>query len=195
VTHNPFSIWCALLIIVVVTVAVITDLRWRRIPNFLTFPAFAGAVVVRTFFDGWAGLGLAIAGALVAPVLLMLVRGLKKIGMGDLKLTMAIGAVLGPAMAVVMVLFSAIVGGILAIGMSLRPGGPLRELVSVLSIGLPFVKRKKKGDDAPVENRSSNETLPYGLAIGAGSLITLAVYWWTGNEYWFLSLVKITGSP
>jgi len=195
VTLNPFSIWCGLLIIVVVTVAVITDLRWRRIPNFLTFPAFIAAVVVRTFFQGWSGMGLALAGAMVAPVLLLVVRGGKRIGMGDVKLTMAIGAVLGPALAVVMVLFSAIAGGVIALGMSLRPGGQLRELVSVLSIGLPFLKKTKKGDDAPVEKRSPIETLPYGLAIGAGSLITLAVYWWTGNEYWFLSLVRIAGSP
>ncbi len=193
-TLNPFSIWCGLLIIVVVTVAVITDLRWRRIPNSLTFSTFVVAVVVRTFFQGWAGAGLALAGALVAPVLLMIVRGGKGLGMGDLKLTMAVGAVLGPAMAVVMVLFSAIAGGMLAIGMMLRPGGQLREFVTVLSIGLPFVRRRK-GDDAPAEKRPPIETIPYGLAIGAGSLITLAVYLWTGNEYWFLSLVKIAANP
>jgi prepilin peptidase CpaA len=194
VTVSPFSICSGLLIVVVVTVAVITDLRWRRIPNILTLPTFILAVVVRTYFQGWTGAGLALLGALVAPVLLLIVRGGKGLGMGDVKLTMAIGAILGPVMAVVMVLATAVAGGVLAMGMMLKPGGQLRELISVLSIGLPFVRRRK-GRTAPAETEISTETIPYGLAIGAGSLITLAVYWWTGNEYWFLSLVRIVDSP
>lgn len=189
-SHSPFAIWCVLLTIVVVTVAVITDLLWRRIPNFLTIPAFVLAVVVRLVFQGWTGLGLAIAGAVAAPVLLLLMHGGKGIGMGDLKLTAAIGAMLGPVMAVVTVLLSAVAGGLLAILMMMRPGGQLAELVSVLSIGIPFI-RKRKSDDAPAEDQTPMETMPYGLAIGAGSLMTLAVYWWTGNENWFLSFVGI----
>lgn len=188
--HTPFAIWCVLLTIVVVTVAVITDLLWRRIPNFLTIPAFVVAVVLRSVFQGWAGFGLAIAGALAAPVLLLLIHGGKGIGMGDLKLTAAVGAMLGPVMAIVAVLFSAVAGGLLAIAMMMSPGGQLAQLTSVLSIGLPFV-RKRKGEEAPDESRNSTETIPYGLAIGAGSLMTLAVYWWTGNENWFLSFVGI----
>lgn len=117
--------------------------------------------------------------------------------MGDLKLTMAIGAILGPALGVVMVLATAVAGGILGLAMSLKPGGQLREPLMVLLIGIPFVKRfkKRKGTDAPAEAKAPVETMPYGLAIGAGSLITMAVYWWTGNEYWVLSLVKTAGSP
>ena len=189
-SHTPFAIWCVLVTIVVVTVAVITDLLWRRIPNFLTIPAFVVAVVVRSVFQGWTGFGLAIAGAVAAPVLLLLIHGGKGIGMGDLKLTAAVGAMLGPVMAIVAVLLSAVAGGLLAIAMMMRPGGQLAQLTSVLSIGLPFV-RKRKGEEAPDESRNSTETMPYGLAIGAGSLMTLAVYWWTGNEHWFLSLVGI----
>jgi prepilin peptidase CpaA len=188
------SIWCIALTTIVVAVAVTTDLLWRRIPNILTIPAFALAVVVRTFFQGWTGLGLALAGAAVAPVLLLLLHGGKGIGMGDLKLTAVIGAALGPVMAVVMVLLSAVAGGVLAIAMMLKPGGQLAGLMSVLLIGLPF--RKKKGvEDAPAESECSSEAMPYGLAIGAGSLLTLAVYWWTGNENWFLSFVKIAVNP
>jgi prepilin peptidase CpaA len=191
--HTPFTIWCAVLTIVVVTVAVITDLLWRRIPNILTIPAFVLAVVVRVFFQGWTGFGLALAGAVAAPVLLLLMHGGKGIGMGDLKLAASIGAILGPVMAVVAVLLSAIVGGVLAIAVMSRPGGQMAGLVSVLSIGIPFVK-KKKGKVAPDEGRPSTGTIPYGLAIGAGSLLTLAVYWWTGNENWFLSFVGIAGN-
>ena len=114
--------------------------------------------------------------------------------MGDLKLTAVVGAAFGPVMGVVMVLLSAVAGGILAVAAMLRSGGQLAWLVSLISIGLPL-RRKKEEEDVPVDNRPSIEAIPYGLAIGAGSLMTSAVYWWTGNENWFLSFVKIAVNP
>jgi len=192
VTHTPFTIWCIVLTIVVVVIAMITDLLSRRIPNLLTFPAFLLAIALRIAFQGWVGLGLALAGAILAPTLLLVMHGGKGLGMGDLKLAAAIGAILGPALAVASVLLTAVAGGILGIGMMLKPGGSLRNLISVISIGLPF--RKKKGEGEPAADESPVAiTMPYGVAIGAGSLMTLAVYWWTGNENWFLSFVGIAG--
>ncbi len=172
--------------------AVITDLLWRRIPNLLTFPALGLAIALRIAFQGWVGLGLALAGAFLAPTLLLVMHGGKGLGMGDLKLAAAIGAILGPALAVASMLLAAVAGGILGIVMMLKPGGALRNFISVISIGLPF--RKKTGNDEPAPDDSPAVlTMPYGVAIGAGSLMTLAVYWWTGNENWFLSFVGIAG--
>ncbi len=196
-SHSPLSIWCIVLTIVVVVVAVITDLLWRRIPNLLTFPVFGVAVIVHVVYQGWAGLGLSFGGAILAPALLLLMHGGTGIGMGELKLAAVIGAILGPVLAVVTVLLSALAGGILAIFIMLKPGGQLRELLSVFLIGLPFQKiwKKKAGNGTNLEDSPrAAATMPYGVAIGAGSLLTLAVYWWTGNENWFLSFVGITGN-
>lgn len=192
-TLTPLSIWCAVLTIVVVTVAVITDLLWRRIPNFLTLPAFCAAVIVRATFQDWAGLALALAGGVAAPMLLLVIHGGKGIGMGDLKLAAALGAALGPAMAVVSVFLSAVAGGVIAMVVMFKPGGQLREIAEVLLIGLPFVKKDR---DAPAldAGRQASETIPYGLAIGAGFLAALAVYLWTGNENWFLAFVGIAAN-
>ena len=91
-------------------------------------------------------------------------------------------------------LFSALAGGLLAIAVMLKPGGQLRDLLGVLSIGLPFWKNKR-GESTPAEQMPrAVATMPYGVAIGAGSLLTLAVYWWTGNENWFLSFVGIAAN-
>ncbi|UCG51299.1 MAG: prepilin peptidase [Candidatus Latescibacterota bacterium] len=194
-SHTPYSLWYIVLTIVVVVLAVIMDLLWRRIPNLLTFPAFFVAIVVRIFFQGWVGLALGLAGALLAPTLLFLMHGGKGIGMGDLKLAAVIGAILGPVMAVVTILFTAVAGGLLAIVMMLRPGGMLAQLLSTFLIGLPFRKKNKKEADPPVEDKSpACATMPYGVAIGVGSLMTLAVYWWTGNENWFLTFAGIAAS-
>jgi Flp pilus assembly protein protease CpaA len=97
-------------------------------------------------------------------------------------------------MAIVTMLITAIAGGLLAIATLLKPGGSLSQLFSTILIGLPFLK-KNKGEDVPVEfNQPASATMPYGVAIGVGSLITLAVYWWTGNENWFLSFVGIAAN-
>jgi prepilin peptidase CpaA len=179
--------------ILLVGSAITTDLLWRRIPNYLTFPAFALAIVVRIVFQGWIGMAFALSGALIAPLLLLILRGGKRLGMGDLKLAMAIGAIVGPTVAVAAMFLSVLVGGLVAIFYMLLPGGFLNQFFSTFLIGLPF--QKKKGKSTPeIVSKPAINTMPYGLAIGSGSLITLVVCWWTGNETWFFSFVGIVAN-
>ncbi|MDH3216693.1 MAG: A24 family peptidase [Candidatus Krumholzibacteria bacterium] len=191
---TPLATWCAVLTLLLVGMAVTTDLMWRRIPNFLTLPALASAVFIRLMFQGWGGLGLAFVGALVAPLLLWAMHGGKGIGMGDLKLAAALGAILGPLLAVVTVLLSAVAGGLLAITWMLRSGGQLHQLLDTLLIGLPFSKKQDADITSDSIKSRTTKPMPYGLAIGVGSLTTLAVCWWTGHENWFLSFVGITAN-
>jgi prepilin peptidase CpaA len=179
----------------------ITDLRSRRIPNLLTLPAFAIAIVVRLAFQGWVGFGLALGGALLAPLLLLAMHGGKGLGMGDLKLAMAIGAILGPVLAVTTMILAAVVGGFMGVALLARRGGIVRDFLIALSIGLPFVKKAGGKSEAEVvadedgDEEAAPLTMPYGVALGVGSLITVAVCMWTGQEAWFLSFVGIAGNP
>ncbi len=186
--YTPLSIWCSVLTIIVVGVAVVTDLRSRRIPNLLTFTAFSIALITRTMLQGWVGFGLALSGAILAMGLMLLLHAGKGIGMGDLKLAGAIGALGGPIIAVIAMLASAIAGGILAVVWMMKPGGALAPVVSPFFIGLPFYKNQS--DDGSARTKSSLEHMPYGLAIAAGSIITFAVLWWTGNEKFLLTFVS-----
>lgn len=194
---TSFILACVVLTGFLVGTSVITDLRWRRIPNFLTFPAFGAALIIRIVFQGWVGLGLALAGAVIAPVILLLLHGGKGLGMGDVKLAAAIGAIVGPVLAIATMLASAVAGGILAIAWMLRPGGQL-AIFSPLLIGLQFWKKnnkKKRKNKSPVVTESRvTSTVPYGIAIGAGSLFTLVVFWWTGHANWLFSFVGIAAN-
>lgn len=187
--QTSFIMICGLLTVSLVGAAVVTDLRWRRIPNVLTFPAFAAALIVRAVFQGWVGLGFGLAGALVAPALLLLLRGGHRIGMGDLKFAIAIGAIVGPLLAVATMLASTVAGGVLALCMML--GEPLRQLLDTLLIGLPFSKKKHMRKPPATAETPATSTVPYGVAIGAGSLLTLGLIWWTGNENWLFSFAGI----
>ena len=191
--HTPFAIWCAILTVLLVGIAVFTDLRWRRIPNILTFSAFTIAVAGRLAVQGMPGLGLALGGAVAAPLLLSLLHGGRGLGMGDLKLAAAIGAILGPMLGLVTMLLSAVAGGMLAIAIMARPGGSLYPLISVLSIGIPKFRRAKAAGDVVAPAKPL--TMPYGVALAVGSLATLTVCWLTGDNLWILSFVGFpTGS-
>jgi prepilin peptidase CpaA len=192
-SYSSLPIWCAALTTALVGTAMITDLRWRRIPNVLTFGAFGSALAIRIAFQGWAGLGLALGGAFLAPLLLLAMHGGKGLGMGDLKLAGAVGAIFGPVLAITMILISAVAGGVMAVTILTMRGGGLAQLFSTFLIGLPFT-RKWRANGPAVDDHAMVVTMPYGIAIGVGSLITMAVCWWTGQEAWFLSFVGIAGS-
>jgi len=176
---TTMEVLSAILIATVVGIAIVTDVRSRRIPNSLTFPALAAALVVRFAFQGWAGLGLALMGAIVAPLVLLIVHAGRGIGMGDLKLAAAVGAFFGPVAAVVAMLASAILGGVLAMALLMQRGQLLSEFFSLFLVGVPFLKRKLA--TVPPDDASPQvTTMPYGVAIAIGSLATLAGFVWLG---------------
>lgn len=174
------EILCAISTAIVVGGAIFTDLRSRRIPNALTFTAVGVAVVIRFAFQGWPGLGTALAGAVIAPGILLLIHMGKGLGMGDLKLAAAVGAFLGPMQGIAAMLCAAVIGGVHAIALLMRRGQLLSELFSLFLIGLPFVENRKTID--PPANVPATLTMPYGVAIGIGALITLVVYAWLGTS-------------
>src|SRR5712672_1877162 len=136
------EVLCAILIATVVCIAIVTDVRSRRIPNSLTLPALCLAIVVRFAFQGWAGFGIALLGAIIAPLVLLIVHFGKGIGMGDLKLAAAVGAFFGPAAAAVAMLASAILGGLLAMALLMQRGQLLAEFFGLFLVGVPFLKNK-----------------------------------------------------
>jgi prepilin peptidase CpaA len=103
------------------SIACWTDVRTRRIPNVLTFGAAGAGLAFHAFFSG-SGPLTALAGWLTGVLFfspLFLLRGM---GAGDLKLLGALGAWLGPLMALRIGLWSALAGGVLAILVALAHG-------------------------------------------------------------------------
>ena len=72
-----------------------TDLRTRRIPNVVIGPAILLALAVMTWT---VGIGPALLGAVVGPLPLIVGRlfaGARQVGMGDIKLAIFVGLILG----------------------------------------------------------------------------------------------------
>jgi prepilin peptidase CpaA len=150
--------------------ACVTDLRARRIPNWLTFGAAVGALVYAGAAHGLSGLGQAAAGWLVGCLLFLPWYALGGMGAGDVKLLAALGAWLGPGDAVWVALYAAIAGGIFAILVSLA-GGYLRQMCTNLW-GLLMFWRVAGVQPMPslTLRTAGGPRLPYALPITAGAV-------------------------
>jgi len=159
--------------VVVVAVAGVWDVRTRRIPNALTFPAVGAGLLIGAATTGWWGLLSALVGTLAAPAVLMALRLGNRLGAGDIKLAAAVGALTGPAVGAVAMLLATVVGGLLAVARMLRPGTSVARNLSPFLVGLPIVGRRYQ--EAPAEDTPlARITIPYGVAIGIGSLLAVA---------------------
>jgi prepilin peptidase CpaA len=173
VTIPSVSPVAVLATVVVVVVAGGWDVRTRRIPNALTFPAVGAGLVIGAVTAGGWGLLAALGGAVLAPVVLMALRLGNRLGMGDLKLAAAVGALTGPAVGALAMLLATLTGGLLAIAWMLRPGTAVAKNLSPFLVGLPIVGRRYS-QATPDEAQLATATIPYGVAIGIGSLLAVA---------------------
>jgi prepilin peptidase CpaA len=83
-------------LIMVLILALITDIRSHKIPNWLTYPTIFLAILLYFDVDGFRGLLFSTEGFGLGLVLLMPFHMLGLMGAGDVKLMGAVGAVLGP---------------------------------------------------------------------------------------------------
>jgi prepilin peptidase CpaA len=151
-------------------VAVVTDVRSRRIPNWLTATiATAGFILAFTPFGsvtpGHAALGLVLGLALMLPG-----HVIGATGAGDVKLMAAVGALVGPSVVFNAFLCTAVAGGVFAVAVAARRG---RLLATIEGTGqlvtAPTLARSE------IEAPARRNRFAYGPAIAVGSLI--AVLW------------------
>ncbi len=94
-------------VILLTVTAMVTDLKWRRIPNWLTVSALALGITFHVATDGLAGLGFSLGGFAVGFGVLFVLWCIGGGGGGDVKLMGALGAWMGPSLTLVVFLISA----------------------------------------------------------------------------------------
>ncbi|EMN5130347.1 prepilin peptidase [Burkholderia contaminans] len=153
-----------------------TDIAARRIPNRLVLLGLTGALVAQCLLHGVVAGALGwLAGAATGFGLLLPFYLLRGMAAGDVKLMLAIGAWVGAEMTFYIVLATFLAGGIGAVAYALLRGRMGQMWVNVRAL----IARRSPGASAeaaggPVEIASVG-TLPYGVAIAAGTLGMLFV--------------------
>ena len=158
--------------LIVLAIATFTDLRSRRIPNWLVLPFLLSGIGVSGWLHGWHGIGQSILGIGLGALLLGVLCWMGGVGMGDVKLCAAIGAWIGPAQLVTALVITGIAGGVMAVCWAIG-GGFLGELFS--GTGNLVFGWKERGMRPPPELILDNpltRKMPYAPAIAFGTLIS-----------------------
>jgi prepilin peptidase CpaA len=158
--------------LIVVSVATFTDLRTRRIPNWLVLPFLLAGVSVSTWMHGWHGLLMSLAGLGVGSLLFGILCWMGGMGMGDVKLCAAIGAWIGPSQMLTALVMTGIAGGLIALCWAVA-GGFVGEMLS--GTGDLIFGLRKRGlrphSDLVLENPLTRK-MPYAPAIAIGTLFS-----------------------
>jgi prepilin peptidase CpaA len=150
------------------------DVKYRRIPNLLVLPALLAGIGINSFFDGWNGLGNSFLGFGLGFLPMLLLHVFGAMGAGDVKLSGAVGAILGVGLMPMTLVLVAITGGLLAIFITLRAGTMLSTMHGVLRIFVGILPGWEMPRFAMARDR--RHTIPYGVAIMVGSLISAALF-------------------
>ena len=153
-------------------IATVSDLRSRRIPNWLVFPFLSAGLIVSALTHGWRGLGQSVLGVLLAAFLLGIFYWLGGMGMGDLKLCAAIGAWIGPGQLLRALVVMGIAGGVMALVWA-TCGGFLKEALSGTS-DLVFGLKNRGFRPHPtlVLTNPATRKMPYAPAIAIGTIFS-----------------------
>jgi prepilin peptidase CpaA len=153
--------------VAVLAIATFTDLRSRRIPNWLVVPFMACGLLISGVRGGWHGLEHSFGGLMLGLTVFGVVAVMGGMGMGDVKLCAAIGAWIWSQQLFLALVLTGIAGGMMALVWA-AAGGFLGELFT--STGQLIFGKKRDGElnlDNPLTRK-----MPYAPAIAIGTLIS-----------------------
>jgi prepilin peptidase CpaA len=166
-----------ILLAVIALVATYYDIRFRRIPNWLTLPGVvigfvAGAILPVGNNSAWGGLANAALGFALAMLINFPLYLLHARGAGDVKLMAAIGALIGWRDWIAIFLISSLLGGLLAIVLMLGLGRVHKTLSNLWRIVVELVHLR-----SPARlNEELDVTSPAGARLPQGAVIGLACF-------------------
>jgi prepilin peptidase CpaA len=164
---HSFAWWPTL---IVLAVATFTDLRNRRIPNWLVVPFMGLGIVVSAWLHGWHGLGQSFGGLGLAILLYGFLFWMGGMGAGDVKLAAAIGAWIGPNQLFFALIVTAMAGGLMVFVWALF-GGFLKEMFTGAG-NLAFGFKDREVREEMVLSNPLKRKMPYAPAIAIGTLIS-----------------------
>jgi len=150
------------------------DVRYRRIPNAFVLATLAAGIAMNAIFGGWPGVAASVGGCALAFVLMFTLHVFGAMGAGDVKLFAAIGAVTGAPLVLPTFIVVILTGGLLAIVSIIRARILITTMHRVLQIFIGMLPGWQMPKfTVPMDRK---HTIPYGVAITMGSIISVAIF-------------------
>lgn len=175
-----------LLALVTTFIAALTDLKTKKIFNWLTFPsAIIGVIlngVLNGIYTGFAKVGAveALAGWALAAFIMMFPNPGKRMHFGDVKMMAAVGAMLGPIKFLICMFYFSIVYGIVSLFLIIKaiPKEQMKGMFLLLKSLAAGVDMSKSFDMTEVE-KAKKALIPLGPIIFTGTLLGILLDKWT----------------
>ncbi|NLB34787.1 MAG: hypothetical protein GX817_03080 [Elusimicrobia bacterium] len=159
------------IVLVIITLyCIYTDLRWRKIFNYVTFPGIILGLGLNLIMHGASGLAIAFLGMLTGGAIIFLMYLAGGVGAGDVKYLAASGALMGPSFIFRATLYGIIGGGIFVVLYMLFSGRLKRLIVDTADIFRRTIMMKKLDVTSFETDRLY---IPYGVFLGIGVLVHL----------------------
>jgi prepilin peptidase CpaA len=171
--------WQFWFITVILVVAAVIDGYKLKVPNWLTFPLVLSGWIFGAVSGGLPGLGESLLGTVVGLALLLPLYAVGGMGAGDVKLLAGVGAWVGAGTTFYAFCASAIMGGVIALGMVLWRRSWRHHKNQLFTIVNEIVTIGNPTELAAIAaaRKSSMLLLPYGIPIAIGSI---AYFIWAG---------------
>lgn len=169
------TLW--LLAIIFSVAAAVTDLRWRRIPNWLTYPAVPIAIALHWKIAGAHAALLSLGGAALGFAILIPFMLLGGLGGGDCKLVAALGAFFEPRRLLIILFFALIINLIIAVAVVLWNRRFAQSVRNSARITAALFLFRSPGADLTLENPQAAK-VPFGIAAA------IAVLLYTAGQQW-----------
>jgi prepilin peptidase CpaA len=179
-----FGYWETTLVVLIPAILYASwiDYSERRVPNWLNASLAAAGLITQGAFFGWEGLGTGMLGLLVGLGVLILPWAMHGMGAGDVKLMAAIGVWLGPWLTLLSFAVGAMIGGAVALVMILASGRAVHAYTNLQTIMSKFRRLDTAfGEYGGAKTfGNTSQLLPYGVPLTAGTIGVLLTYYFGG---------------
>jgi prepilin peptidase CpaA len=163
--------------VLLATIAAWTDIRSRRIPNWLTVPGAVAGLAVNVTLSRLVGLTASLLGVGLGLALLLPFVLIRSLGAGDWKLAGALGAFTGPGLLVDLLLGSIFVAGVMALVLVIYKRRFVQTVRNIGHILFSLVMFRMPGERVSLDNPQSLK-IPYGVALAFTVLLYGVAHVW-----------------
>lgn len=151
---------------------------WKlKVPNWLTYPLIFSGWIYSGMTLGWEGAGWSVVGTVAGIGMLLPLYAIGGMGAGDVKLLAGVGAWAGTEATAYSFCLSALIGGVIAVGMVLwRHGWEKHHAQFWMILGeITTIRDPERLAAIAAERKKTMLLLPYGIPIAIGTILYFAL--------------------